>query len=368
MKRYIVFLFVLLFGLTACTLTVPDIMNVEIVSVEHQEDGTLVVFIRNAEDGYRIYINGEEFDCFLMADNSGILECKGPGFKPGEELVIKFYEEDGDLDPVAELTITVPDYPEGQDADGDGIEDAKDGCPGNPDKDDPGFCGCGVPETDTDGDGTPDCVDACPNNPDLVEKGDNGCDPAPKDTDKDGSPDEGDLCPEDPDKVIPGVCGCGVPDDDKDEDGVADCEDQCPDLAYADKIGDPCDKDEDDDGVFDGGDMCPYNPDKFDPGDCGCDVPETDTDGDGTPDCVDLCPKDAKKTEPGKCGCGRTDRDTDKDGVPDCKDKCPSDPNDPVGDPCCHDEDCDGWDDWIDECPYDPTTKHKPCGTAVPCP
>jgi hypothetical protein len=32
-----------------------------------------------------------------------------------------------------------------------------------------------------------------------------------------------DLCPDDPDKFDPGICGCGVPDDDTDEDGEMDC-------------------------------------------------------------------------------------------------------------------------------------------------
>lgn len=36
-------------------------------------------------------------------------------------------------------------------------------CPADPAKDDPGACGCGVPESDADGDGTPDCID-----PDLA--------------------------------------------------------------------------------------------------------------------------------------------------------------------------------------------------------
>jgi hypothetical protein len=51
------------------------------------------------------------------------------------------------------------------------------------------------------------------------------------------------------------------------------------------------------------GDCCPGNPDKDDPGECGCDTPETDTDGDGTPDCVDMCPDEMSKTDPGECGC-----------------------------------------------------------------
>lgn len=123
------------------------------------------------------------------------------------------------------------------------IPDSGEICLDDPNKDAPGVCGCGVPDTDSDGDGTPDCVD---------------------------------LCPNDPEKINPGQCGCGVPDIDSDGDGVADCRDECPD-----------------------------DPEKTEAGFCGCGVPETDTDGDGVPDCIDLCPEDPNKIEPGRCGCGR---------------------------------------------------------------
>ena len=74
-------------------------------------------------------------------------------------------------------------------------------------------------------------------------------------------------------------------------------------------------------------DNCPTDPDKTDPGVCGCGVSDVDTDGDGTPDCNDGCPADPDKTAPGACGCGVSDVDTDGDGTPDCNDGCPNDPN-----------------------------------------
>jgi predicted outer membrane repeat protein len=64
------------------------------------------------------------------------------------------------------------------DADGDGVLDCADGCPNDPDKNEPGTCGCGTPDTDSDNDGVLDCDDGCPN---------------------------------DPAKIAPGACGCGVP-------------------------------------------------------------------------------------------------------------------------------------------------------------
>ncbi len=114
----------------------------------------------------------------------------------------------------------------------------------------------------------------------------------------------GDACPDDPNKLDPGACGCGVADTDSDGDGVADC--------------------------IDG---CPTDPLKTSPGACGCGIPDTDTDGDGAADCIDGCPTDPLKTSPGACGCGVPDIDSDGDGVPDCIDTCPT-IHGQVGDAC----------------------------------
>jgi hypothetical protein len=63
--------------------------------------------------------------------------------------------------------------------------------------------------------------------------------------------------------------------------------------------------------VIDAGqDCCDDDPDKVEPGQCGCGVEDTDGDADGTADCVDGCPTDMAKSEPGICGCGRPDQDT----------------------------------------------------------
>ncbi|MBN2493611.1 MAG: hypothetical protein JXR96_03380 [Deltaproteobacteria bacterium] len=70
-------------------------------------------------------------------------------------------------------------------------------------------------------------------------------------------------------------------------------------------------------------DGCPDDPDKTEPGICGCGVPDTDVDADGTPDCLDACPDDRDKTEPGICGCGVPDTDVDADGTLDCLDCAP---------------------------------------------
>jgi subtilisin family serine protease len=101
-----------------------------------------------------------------------------------------------------------------------------------------------------------------------------------------------DNCPSDPNKIEPGVCGCGVPDVDTDSDGTFDCNDNCP-----------------------------YDPNKTDPGICGCGVLDVDSDGDGSLDCNDSCPNDPNKIQPGICGCSMADIDSDGDGILDCEEQ-----------------------------------------------
>lgn len=69
-------------------------------------------------------------------------------------------------------------------------------------------------------------------------------------------------------------------------------------------------------------DSCPSDPNKIDPGICGCGVEEnfTDSDGDNTSNCVDGCPSDPNKTSAGSCGCGVSDTDLNLNDVPDCID------------------------------------------------
>ena len=60
--------------------------------------------------------------------------------------------------------------------DDDGICVVEDFCPDDPNKIDPGVCGCGEADTDTDGDGVADCIDICPSLPNV----------SPTDADGDG--------------------------------------------------------------------------------------------------------------------------------------------------------------------------------------
>jgi hypothetical protein len=79
---------------------------------------------------------------------------------------------------------------------------------------------------------------------------------------------------------------------------------------------------------------------------------EPDSDGDGVADECDGCADDPQKPEPGVCGCGRPDIDSDADSLPDCTD--PDDDDDGVEDEDdvspmdryrCQDSDRDGCDD-----------------------
>ena len=79
---------------------------------------------------------------------------------------------------------------------------------------------CIAATCDLDSDGIPDCVDQCLGEDDTL------------DSDGDGTPDCLDGCENDPDKTEPGDCGCGVPDTDTDGDGIADCNDPCPNWPY----------------------------------------------------------------------------------------------------------------------------------------
>ncbi|MBL9118733.1 MAG: lamin tail domain-containing protein [Phycisphaerae bacterium] len=265
---------------------------------------------------------------------------------------------------------------EAGDSDGDGTSNCFDLCPLDPNKTDPGTCGCGVADTDTDGDGTADCNDGCPSDPAKTSPGTCGCGIADTDSDGDGTADCNDGCPSDPAKTSPGACGCGVADTDTDGDGTADCNDGCPTDPGKTAPGvcgcGVADVDTDGDGTLDCNDGCPSDPLKTTPGACGCGVADTDTDGDGTADCNDGCPSDPSKTAPGTCGCGVPDADTDGDGTLDCEDGCPADP-DKIAPGLCGcgvpdaDTDGDGAVDCVDLCPNDPTkVAPRTCGCGTP--
>lgn len=91
-----------------------------------------------------------------------------------------------------------------------------DHCLDDPDKIDPGICGCGVADTDSDDDGTADCRDAFPLDPSEIadNDGDGIGDNADSDDDNDGMPDEWERA----NRLDPFVDDAG---DDADDDGLS---------------------------------------------------------------------------------------------------------------------------------------------------
>ena len=296
--------------------------------------------------------NGKPDECEQDADGDGVLdECEDCPFDPNK------------TEPGA-CGCGSPDI----DSDGDGALDCNDGCPSDPKKTSPGPCGCGKVETDSDDDTVPDCIDLCDGKDDTLDR------------DNDGTPDCADDCPDDPNEIVPGTCGCNVAEVDTDLDGILDCVDNCPDNANEEQ------EDADHDGRGDACDGCLDDPDKFAIGVCGCGTPDTDSDGDGTADCIDNCPNlankdqedadddavgdacdgcpnDPDKIDAGTCGCGVPDIDSDFDKVFNCNDDCPgTTPGAEVDEHGCGvtgppgplplpDEDADGVPDGDDTCP-----------------
>jgi hypothetical protein len=253
---------------------------------------------------------------------------------------------------------------------------AGDGCPDDPNKTEPGACGCGVPDTDSDGDGVPDCNDGCVDDPTFDTDGDGIGDLCDPDDDNDGVVDAADNCPliANPDQADNELDGIGdLCDPDDDNDGVSDdAPDNCqftanPDQSDVDmdSLGDVCDGDVDGDLVDDEVDICPFDPDpgqEDTDGDLEGDACDDDDDNDGVLDAADNCVTvvnaDQLDTDGDNLG-NVCDADDDGDNVDDLSDNCPLAPNlqqldndlDGAGDVCDADDDNDGIEDASDNCP-----------------
>lgn len=108
------------------------------------------------------------------------------------------------------------------DADGDGVKDSLDACPGTRRGAEVDRRGCEI-EIDSDGDGVADGSDDCPNTPAGTRVDASGC--AIRDSDGDGVADGSDDCPNTPAGARVDSRGCEL---DSDGDGVKDSSDRCP--------------------------------------------------------------------------------------------------------------------------------------------
>lgn len=184
-------------------------------------------------------------------------------------------------------------WPRGLDDDGDGIVDAQDRCPNEPEDRDGFEDGDGCPDPDNDGDHIPDVRDRCPNAPEDVDnfEDDDGCPEA--DNDHDGLEDAADECPNEAQGDRPDAQHPGCPVRDRDGDGVPDARDQCVEepmgsLPDTERPGCPL-PDRDHDGVADAADQCPQDPAGAHPDRFRAGCPDPDQDHDGVPNEVDRC-------------------------------------------------------------------------------
>jgi len=114
------------------------------------------------------------------------------------------------------------------DADGDGIPDAIDKCPNEPEDKDGFEDSDGCPDPDNDKDGVADAIDKCPNEPETKNgiDDDDGC--PEKDEDGDGILGSRDKCPNEAEDMDGFEDDDGCPDLDNDKDGIPDATDKCP--------------------------------------------------------------------------------------------------------------------------------------------
>jgi subtilisin family serine protease len=285
----------------------------------------------------------------------------------------------GDGDGVADGVIRDPGgpgrLPPQADYDADGIPNGPDNCPAvaNPDQaNHDGDRAGDACDVDDDNDGVADADDAFPFDPDesVDTDGDGVGDNADTDDDGDGVPDGADACPATASGTVTDADGCPVAD--SDGDGVGDAEDNCPGVANAgqqdqdgDGAGDACDDDRDGDGASDGADNCPTTPN---PGQADADADgigdacDGDVDGDGAANEADNCPVLANAGQADQDGDGvgdACDGDVDGDGAANEADNCPVLANadqadqdgDGAGDACDDDRDGDGLENDADNCP-----------------
>lgn len=226
------------------------------------------------------------------------------------------------------------------DRDGDGVRNARDNCPSEPNAE----------QRDTDGDGVGNACDNCVREDNRYQA----------DRDHDGVGDACDNC----------RLERNAAQNDDDGDGRGNTCDNCPGVENRgqrdtdeDGRGDACDGDDDGDGIGDAMDNCVLvaNEGQADrDGDGRGDRCDGDDDGDGVADESDNCVRRANEDQSDRDGDGRGDAcdDSDGDEIMDARDVCPdvADPlqadldDDGIGDACDDDRDGDAVSDGADVC------------------
>lgn len=160
---------------------------------------------------------------------------------------------------------------------------------------------------DADGDGVDNDVDLCPGTPAGPPVDDDGCSCGQLDDDGDRVNNCNDRCHNTPAGVAVNAAGCACSQLDEDEDGVDDCEDVCPATLTGEPVDDEgCSEsqgDDDDDGITNGIDLCPGTPDDASVDIDGCAASQRDSDNDGVTDDVDQCPATGEGQDVDEAGC-----------------------------------------------------------------
>jgi OOP family OmpA-OmpF porin len=147
-------------------------------------------YLASGDWGVRVDLRG------VLAPKVDLKTDKPSGTTPEVEIVTSLYRELGRKHVKKHETKEEKKPAANVDSDGDGIPDAQDKCPKEPEDKDGFQDEDGCPDPDNDGDGIPDATDKCPNEAEDKDgfQDDDGC-PDP-DNDNDGIPDAADKCPD----------------------------------------------------------------------------------------------------------------------------------------------------------------------------
>jgi len=193
---------------------------------ENQTLGTLDVVVRHlypetcavfylSDQGNRISASAVEEDVFRASldtsavDVNGTIEATCGRFSQSTTILSVSLPLVEDLD---------------VDADGDGVIDQRDACPGTSEGEPVYENGCSSSQIDSDGDSVMDDVDLCPSTPSSAAVDQSGC----PDSDGDSVNDLLDGCPNTPLRRGCGFVRCSPSQRDSDADGVNDANDMCP--------------------------------------------------------------------------------------------------------------------------------------------